>query len=641
MRIYLTALALLCSALPIFAQRAADWSVEMAGTAQKIILQEFSGVPVVQTDKAYIGIDPETQKEVWSIKRSGNKLLAAATAEETDLCQMRNTPYVLVRGNVVDSRSGQTLLDKDRDGYKELGGYAVLPDLGGVLVQVVAKGVIRVIFIDFVEKKAKWSTEIAKNVNVEFIDISPEGKAAAAKAEAEAAQRMLEMPANATLLTPDGYLLYRYKKTLACINASTGKLLWAEKADAAELLLSPSGKALLVAEAEVGPAIEGAISRPKGRNVAAYDLSTGKPVWKKEIKANAQIRWVDAHPKFLTIVHRKGCNLYSYKTGEPLWEKDFSARRIVEITPNEDGYLVAFQSGYKIMQLDKKGKEMWKKAQILTTDDGEEMEDDTPDDSGIDRFEYAKGTVLVSADKIRFVPAKGSGMKRWRMKLEPRDRIAYDPERNNLVVLTLQKLLLVNPDQNPKTALEVKVNIKNPYAFHAMEVREKGYFMTSENEYVLIDPAAGTAMQRYYPKPLDATTLLLQFVDVSFNSLNLSATASPVYCKKYGVWRPGYCNREARQNRAIYHETKRDLAYFGLIPPARFNAFKQNLDFAYYLTGREIDGKDKNVLVKVSKDAGSEADKLLIDNARPIYYVDEVEKRVYYAHKNTLKVFQM
>jgi outer membrane protein assembly factor BamB len=641
MRTYLITLVLLCSALPTFAQRAADWSVEMAGIAQKIVLQEFSGVPVIQTDKAYIGIDPETQKEAWSIKRSGNKLLAAATAEETDLCQMRNTPYLLVRGNVVDSRSGQALLDKERDGYKEMGGYAVLPEAGGVLVQVVAKGMIRLVFIDFLEKKAKWSTDVTKTIMSEFIDMTTEGKAAAARAEAEAERRMLEMPADATMLTPDGYLLYRYKKTLACLNANTGKLLWTEKADAAELLLSPSGKTLLVAEAEVGPAIEGAISRPKGRNVAAYDLSTGKPTWKKEIKADAQIRWIDAHPNFLTIVHRKGCNLYSYKTGEPLWEKDFSARRIVEITPNEEGYLVAFQSGYKTMQLDKKGKELWKKPQILATDDGEEAEDDTPDYSGIDRFEYAKGTVLVSADKIRFVPAKGSGMKRWKMKLEPRDRIAYDPERNNIVVLTLQKLLLVNPDQNPKTASEVKANIKNPYAFHAMEVREKGYFLTSENEYVLIDPVACTASHRYYTKPLDATALLLRFVDVSFNSLNLAATASPAYVKKCGVYSPGYCNREARQNRAIYRDTKRDLTYFGLIPPARFNAFKQTLDFAYYLTSREIDGKDKNVLVKVSKDAGNETDKLMIDNARPIYYVDEVEKRVYYAHKNTLKVFQM
>jgi hypothetical protein len=45
--------------------------------------------------------------------------------------------------------------------------------------------------------------------------------------------------------------------------------------------------------------------------------------------------------------------------------------------------------------------------------------------------------------------------------------------------------------------------------------------------------------------------------------------------------------------------------------------------------------------VKVSKDTGEEVDKLIFDDARPLYQVDEVQRRVYYANKGVLKVFNM
>ena len=77
------------------------------------------------------------------------------------------------------------------------------------------------------------------------------------------------------------------------------------------------------------------------------------------------------------------------------------------------------------------------------------------------------------------------------------------------------------------------------------------------------------------------------------------------------------------------------------MPPSRYSAFKEDRDFAYYLTDEAVSGKGKNMLIKVSKDQGGEADKLIFDNARPLYQIDEIQKRVFYVHKNTLKVFQM
>ncbi|MFN0036006.1 MAG: PQQ-binding-like beta-propeller repeat protein [Saprospiraceae bacterium] len=632
----MTALLLASTSLSISAQRTADWSAELAGNAQKIVLQNFTGIPIVQTESAFIGIDPETHKVAWTAKRASSKLVAAME-EGTDFYNLNMTPYVLVRENLIDSRTGQAVMDKERDGYKEVGGYEVIPDLNSVLLQTVAKGMVRLYLVSIADNKVLWNADVLKNSIVQFVDMSAEGQAAAEAND----DGNIEIPLGSSLVSPDGYLFYRHKRNIICLKSETGKVLWTEKTSAAELLLSPSGKTLIVAEAEVGPAIEGTISRPKGKKISAFSIATGKPAWKEEIKADAQVRWLDAHPKFLTVVHRKGCNLYNYVTGEALWKNDFDGRRVVEVLPNDEGYLITYESGYKTMQLGKDGSPRWKKPQLIETEEGEENGDDTPDESGIDRFHFAKGDVLVAADRIRFVPAKGSGMKRWKMKLSPSDRISYDPARNNLVVLTLQKLQIVNPDQNPKVALDLKVDLKDPYAFDIFEIREKAYFMSSEKEYVILDQESGAVTHKFYPKAFDPKGLLIRaaFAGLSGVGMNVREDFNGTRQVRWG--RPGTCNREANNSKKEKASAEVAGDVFSLMPPTRYNAFKEGRDFAYYLTDEEVNGKGKNVLIKVSKDRGGEADKLVFDNARPLYQVDELQKRVFYVHKNTLKVFQM
>ncbi len=627
---------LIASTLSVFAQRTADWSVELTGNAQKIVLQDFAGVPIIQTESAFIGIDPETQKVAWTAKRASSKLVAAME-EGTDFYTLNMTPFILVRENLMDCRTGQVLMDKDRDGYKAVESYEVIPDLNSVLLRTIAKGMVRLYLVSMAENKVLWNTDVMKNSVVEFVDMSAEGQAAAEAND----DNDIEIPLGSSLVSPDGYLFYRHKRSLICLKSDTGKVLWAEKTSAAELLLSPEGKTLLVAEAEAGPAIEGAISRPKGKKISAWNIATGKPAWKEEIKADAAVRWLDAHPKFLTVVHRKGCNLYQYGTGEPLWKNDFEGRRVVEVLPNEEGYLITYESGYKAMQVSKDGLPRWKKPQLVETEEGEENGDDTPDESGIDRFHFAKGDVLVSADRIRFVPAKGSGLKRWKMKLSLSDRISYDPIRKNLVVLTLQKLLLVNPDKNPKVTLELKIDLKDPYAFDIFEIREKAYFMSSDKEYVILNPETDAVTHKFYPKAFDPTGLLYRAAFTGMAGAGVRVREDKEGARTVRWGRPGACNLEANNSKSERTSAAALGTVFTLMPPSRYSAFKEDRDFAYYLTDEAVSGKGKNMLIKVSKDQGGEADKLIFDNARPLYQIDEIQKRVFYVHKNTLKVFQM
>jgi len=260
----LTTVLIASTSLSVFAQRTADWSVELAGNAQKIVLQDFTGIPIIQTESAFIGVDPETHKVAWTAKRASSKLVAAME-EGTDFYNLNMTPYVLVRENLIDCRTGQVLMDKDRDGYKTVEAYEVIPGLNSVLLRTVAKGMVRLYLVNMADNKLQWSVDVMKNSIIETVDMTPQGQAAAEAND----DGDIEIPIGSSLVSPDGYLFYRHKRNLICLKSDTGKVLWTEKTSAAELLLGPEGKTLLVAEAEAGPAIEGAISRPKGKKVSA------------------------------------------------------------------------------------------------------------------------------------------------------------------------------------------------------------------------------------------------------------------------------------------------------------------------------------------------------------------------------------
>lgn len=45
-------------------------------------------------------------------------------------------------------------------------------------------------------------------------------------------------------------------------------------------------------------------------------------------------------------------------------------------------------------------------------------------------------------------------------------------------------------------------------------------------------------------------------------------------------------------------------------------------------------------MVKLNKDTGVEVDKLIFNDARPVYKVDEIEDRVLYSNKKQLMVFE-
>lgn len=638
----LTVAAIAAIAGVSFGQRQADWSVELAGKAQKIILQQTTGVPIIQTDKAFYGIDPAAQKVNWTMERSSDKALSGVVDMPTDFFDIEFTPYVLVRNSLVDCRTGELVVDKSKEDYKRVNDYEIIPSLNGLLLRTTAGGMLRLYFVDMTHNKLLWKVDVMKI-----------GMLANVKSDDGETEERIDVPVNTTMVTADhSFMIYQFKKTIACIEVASGKLLWSEKANPAEMRVSPDNKTLLVVEAESGGlmsmATMGTNFKIYSDEISAFDLQTGKSPWKKGIKADGRIRWIDNHPDFLTVVYNKGCNLYRYDTGEPMWKKDFSGRRIIEVAPNAEGYLITYVSGYKKMQVDKDGKPAWKNPQVEEVEGGEV---DVPEDGGMDRYSYEKGELLVDAKQMQFIPKKGSGLKRWNIGFGPGARVAYDEPRKNLVMLNNNKVTVINPDKYEKGGIQFNFLVTNTADFHTLEIRDQNYFLTSDQEFAIVNPETNMAKHKYYKRPFDSQGLLLGIASTGLaigagamamkGMTNAASGSSKAAASTVGMAPPGSGDSELKKSERQMNNAQAMGDASSMVPPARWAAFQQSRDFAYYFTSEKDSENSLKLLIKLNKDTGEEADKLIFDDARPLYQVDEIQRRAYYANKTTLKVFNL
>lgn len=622
----------------LLAQRQADWSVEVSGVPQQILFQPLTGIPILQTDKAYVGVDPEQKKAIWTIQRSAVKALSAVVDSEIDYFNVHGTPYVIIRNSLIDSRDGKLIIDKEKEDFTSIESYELVPQLGAVLLRIQGKGMLQLYLVNLKSNQISWKTEVVKNSGIELTaSNAPE-------------VTDIGIAPGTTLITKGKQILYVHKKNLACIDGASGKLLWVEKSEPGLVLTTPDEKTVLSVEAGGGglmSAMSAAFSGiTLGSKIKAFDVLSGKEIWKKELEAKENIRWIDPRPDYLVVTHKDGCNLYDYASAEPLWKKDFDGKRVYDVQANSEGFLVLFNSGYRSMQLDKNGKELWKKPQsVLDSEDEIEI----PEEGGVDRYTYDKGTVIVTPTSIVFYPKKGAGIKKWSESLDASVRMAYDANRKNIILAKGKYLWIVNPDQNPKVNKELKIDLEAPSAFNNLEIRNQSYFMSSSQEYAILNFATDGIVNKYYKRPADSKAFLAGLASTALylgaGSLALSSgfNATKGAASAMGMSSPGLgstsqnmdnATLQARTGGAIY-----DIA--DMIPKGRIDAFKQTQDFAYFLATEKQDKDNVIFLAKVNKDSGAEADKLVFDDARPVYQIDEYTNRVYYLSKGMLKVFNM
>jgi len=620
----------------IFSQRNADWEVEVPGKIQSILFQNLTGVPIIQTNEAFLGINSQTKEVAWKMDRKKSNGVIELT---TDFYEVQNSPYVLISHDLIDSRDGKVILSKEKDGHKKIHDAEYMPDLDAMLFRAGADGQLRLYMVDMNTGTKKWSVDVMKSSGLG--QMMATSKKSVGGGESETPD--ISVPIGSTPITENGNILYQFRKNVAVIDAETGKLKWKNKANPARMIPSPDNSILTIVEADGGGLMAAALTttstKSMSKKVIAYDMDSGKELWK--VKTSEDVREIKNWDNHLFIADKESCNFYGYTDGKKMWKKNYSQKRISSIEKNDEGYMV--YSGRKSMQIDDNGKKQWKKVKKAPRTWGSsDYVDESP--------KYESGQLNYAETGISFTPNSTSKTKAFSIKTTAESRMAFDPKRNNLIVIANQNVYVINPDANSKGYSVWKKKVRNTAGYTTMDVRENSYYLTALQEYVIVFPDKNTASGKFYPKPFDKKNFMSNVASAGLTAYSAANAIGGVAntmegaagAATFGMTPIGDGTSQFRKSSKQFNNADRAEKVGAFVPPARKAAFSQTRDHAYYFTKRK-DGKgDKNkILACVNKDTGEEVDQLIFDDARPVYKVDEFERKVYYGNKGTLKVFQL
>ncbi len=632
----------------LIAQRNADWTTALPDDAKQIFFHSLTGVPVVKGDKYYAGIDMETRAVKWTIKRSGMASIGSALGDDDglDYYDVAETPFAVVNHTLLDTRDGKILLDREKDAYKKIYDYEIMDAIGAILVRTTGTdGLVKLCLIDKKTGAQKWKTSTVKaGSGLSFTPTSTNGQAAPPPP--------VQIASGTSVLFQNNQLMsFQYKKQIALINMTDGKLLWSNELNPARTFFSEDEKTIYYVEHDKGGLMAQALAesgvKRMGKEITAIDAATGKPVWKKPMEAEEAIKNYQIRGDQLLVVHAKGCNFYTLADAKKVWKDDFEAKGITTVDENGEGYLVSYGRFIsRTMQLDKAGKKLWKKPQTPPVNPDAE-EDVMGEDVDYVAYKYTAGTVYLVPLRLTFSPKKKGNVKAFDFALAPNTKFEYDEVRNTIIMFDQDGVTLVNPDKFPKGYI-LKRTKTNVGAITSVDVRKDCYYFSGPEDYIIAKPE-GEVMEKHYKEPFDGKGFAMGALSagMSLAGAGMQVAGATKAMKGAGDMVGGAVTNDEQMakkgEKNIQKGTNQYTAGQGLgdatafIPPARQSAFSQTRDFAYFFTKDKK--ADEKVLVKVSKDTGAEVDKLIFNDARPVYKVDEVEDRVLYSNKKQLMVF--
>ena len=156
--------ALLFVSISTYSQRKADSSVSLENNLKEVYFNSFSGIPVVQSNKELIGVDPYQNKVIWKQPMSSLGALSTFTGDgETIVNNINNTPFIILENKtLLDTRNGNVLLKGSK-----IEAFQLLPEIFSVLAVTKGdKGEKSFSLIDMKSSSVKWTLPIKVKVSL-------------------------------------------------------------------------------------------------------------------------------------------------------------------------------------------------------------------------------------------------------------------------------------------------------------------------------------------------------------------------------------------------------------------------------------------------------------------------------------------
>ncbi|MGG6231093.1 PQQ-binding-like beta-propeller repeat protein [Tenacibaculum sp. SDUM215027] len=630
-------LLFLLTSILVSAQKDPDHTLTLDSKISDVYLHNLTGIPVTTTDGGVYGVNGETGEKIWEFKETGfiKNLNALGQNGGSSFSEVALSPFGKFNQTIFNIKTGHKILDEKTNGYK------------GIFDDKFVFGSNAILFFAKTDKtEAKLFLTSIENDNIIW--------ESSIKTNKKLGSLLLGGAGAYNFIQNENKVAFTAGKTVFLINKSDGKVILSEKYDAGKLFFTEDNKSLIIVENKSSSLVGGAIKagftmglsligkKVIGKELIAFNVNSGKEVWKKPIKLDEGFVDYQFEDGKLFLIHEDGAKLFDYHTGKEAWKKEFKRKKVKGVEKTDEGYIVYYKN--KKHLVDNTGKKVWKKPQKVIKN----VDFEVDDEEEFTTFSYDKGTIFVTPYRIEYFQ-NGEEKRVYKIKLDEKsDKLTYHKKNNSLILLSGKKLYILNPDKGLGKDQVKKIDFNDASKITSVEIRDNGYFINSNWEYVITDFKGNVIKNEYFKQPGEGFRHLKNFGSYALGFTGFGMQGLGYANATYGsalVGSGAFVGKQNTINRGIKHANK-GISQFNegtmisdvgelLWDGDRYNAFKATKNNAFFYANKG----GKKVLVQVNKDSGDTVETYEFGVDKPKYKIDKPAKKIYFSKGKDLKIF--
>lgn len=648
LKLPLLLLAIICWSSAVFSQRKPDQVITYDNSIESILTNPFTGSVIVKDKNAISSYNPDTNLIEWKITdkevSEGNTLADAqkmldnlADADfvsmiekEKDIVKfIPNSPYISLyidnKSVVINSLSGKVVYNSAKHGNQILSSD-FMPEENALLMMVIDNKNYSCVYYDLQSATEKWKTTLAPLESF----VSSLKSLVSFKTD-NVAEDMT--------LTTDKYIYATIGSVLYKLDKNTGKELWKTDYRISQFALNREQTNVITIRRT------GNILRSR-TVLNLLDAESGEKVWKDDISTK-YVTYLEDNGDKILVAHAGGFNFYNYKDGKKVWKKDAKGDKIKQVIAIGQDYL--YVADKEMNLIDKDGKSKWKKFVEIC----DKNEDEVYHLNKIDN-----NRVFYLTDAYGNMVDYNTGKKVWKKDVKfDRDRpllFDYDPDKNMYFAYNNKKVFVFDPNGKDEKRNEPFARLKNvgeDKTIEQLDLMDWGIVLVGQSDIIGVTFDGEVKYHNRYKEPGGAQRKFLKgSSSVAMGMLGVRSGIKKGFSEATVVVRDqngniqseGHLLSEESRKRLQNSAAKGD-AVSGIIGANianrvkdRFNALKQNADYAFVLNKADGGGAE---LVKVRKADGEEVDRIAIEDNKPLYEVDDISNNLYYAKGKELRVY--
>lgn len=578
--------------------------------------QASTGELITGNDLKLIAINPETKSVIWENKDF-------ISLDDEDVTVIDGTPFIKIERQkslsvsknrntyILQANNGNIIYDSKEEGIK-VRSTLLIPQLNGLLLEVVKDGFLSVSFIDFASAKETWSVPLAKEKSGGI------GIGAIKRAIKSFMSSAFNVP---PIVDASGNLLLVYKKEIFGIDKA-GKLAWKKEYDEN------------VDDAYIGTD-KNALFIGYKKYIDKLNTADGKSLLAEPVKMRDELNGIAPMGDDYIVYNEAGINIMD-AAGNMKWKKDSKLGNISEVRYTASGILAVMKDKDEktyFFWVDNNGKQIW----------DEEVK------GGFMLAEpTAKGVMYVTTERANILTyEKGKDVWDKDIKLKGNPNFGLDAKSKILYAYADGKLHAFNFSDNTYKLLSDKLELKkfnDEEEVLSFDFRNSGAIVFSSSQNVAsVQAADGKINYNNYFKDIGNTKK--KFLKAAGVAASLAGSALQQKGKMditQGIgnsFMGGGTDKISGGANAYGYGT--DLANGGneLFGEAskRYLASQATKDNLYILS----EMPEGNGLMVWNKDKGEATKKIFFSDTTPVYVVDEATDRVYIMVGNTLKAYDL